>query len=118
MNMLYPYTVEPDEDGYLIVQFIDMEDIFTQGENLEEAAVNAVDVLNAMLAWKLENNQDIPAPSACPTGAFLACPSTKIQAALLLKAAKKQDYSKKPVSLSQLDKAAKALGKKLVLSVE
>jgi antitoxin HicB len=118
MNMLYPYTVEPDEDGYLVVQFIDMQDVFTQGENLEDAAFNAVEVLNGMLEWKLENNQDIPAPSACPAGAFLACPSTKIQAALLLKTAKRFEKSKRPVSLSQLDKAAKVLGKRLVLSVE
>ena len=39
MKTDYPYTIEADEDGILFVQFIDLDDTFTQGETLEEAQI-------------------------------------------------------------------------------
>lgn len=138
MKSEYPYTVEKDEDGFLFVQFIDLEEVFTQGETLEEARYNASEVLSAMLAYRLEKHQEIPEPSECPSNGFLATPEPKVQAALLLRKARgnksltelanamnitwaaveKLENPHHCPSLKQLDKAAKALGKKLVLSLE
>jgi antitoxin HicB len=134
----YPYTVEADEDGFLFVQFIDLEDTFTQGETLEEAAYNANEVLSAMLAYKMEKNQEIPEPSSRPVNGYMASPSPEVQAALLLRKARGnktltelanamktswpavqrlEDPHHWP-SLKQLDKAARALGKRLILTLE
>ena len=138
MNVSFPYTVEIDEDGYFLVQFVDIEEAFTQGENMEEAAFNASEVLSAMLESRLEKHQEIPEPSQCPNNGFLTTPNTKIQAALLLRkargnrsltelanalnitwyAAERLEDPNHYPSMKQLDRAAKALGKKLVLSLE
>jgi antitoxin HicB len=138
MNVSFPYTVEVDEDGYFFVQFVDIEEAFTQGENLEEAAFNASEVLSAMLESRLEMNQDVPDPSICPSNGFMATPSIKIQSALLLRKARgnrsltelanamnttwtaveQLENPRHSSSLNQLDKAARALGKKLILSFE
>ncbi len=138
MRTDYPYTVEADEDGFLFVQFIDLEDTFTQGETLEEAAYNASEVLSAMLAYRMEKNQEIPEPSPYPVNGYMASPSPEVQAALLLRKARGnktltelanamktswpavqrlEDPHHWP-SLKQLDKAARALGKRLILTLE
>jgi antitoxin HicB len=138
MKTIYPYTIEKDEEGIYFVQFIDIEEAFTQGETLEEAIYNADEVLSAMLAYRMDKNQEIPEPSKCSKGAHIGTPNPEVQAALLLRKAR----GSKPLSelanamktswpaaqrledphhwpnLKQLDKAARALGKKLVLSLE
>lgn len=138
MRTEYPYTVEKDQDGCFFVQFIDLEDVYTQGENLEEATFNAGEVLSGMLAYRLEKNQEIPAPSPCPESGYLTSPSPEVQAALLLRkargdkslselanamktswpAAQRLEDPRHWPSLKQLDKAARALGKRLILSLE
>jgi antitoxin HicB len=138
LKVTYPYTIEKDKEGFFFVQFIDLEEAFTQGETIEEAVYNADEVLSAMLAYRMDKNQDIPEPSACPENGHMGTPNPEVQAALLLRKAR----GSKPLSelatamrtsrpaaqrledphhwpnLKQLDKAARALGKKLVLSLE
>jgi len=138
MKTEFAYTAEQDEDGLYFVQFIDLEEAFTQGETLEEAAYNASEVLSAMLAYRMEKNQEIPKTSICPENGFLAVPSPEVQAALLLRnargsrplsdvassmntswpSAQRLENPHHWPSLKQLDKAARALGKRLVLSLE
>lgn len=135
MRTDYPYTVETDNDGFLFVQFTDLEDTFTQGETLEEAAYNASEVLSAMLAYRLEHNQEIPNPSAATQNSYRAAPSPEVQAALLLRkaralselanamktswpAAQRLENPHHWPNLKQLDKAARALGKRLILTLE
>jgi antitoxin HicB len=138
MRTDYPYTVETDADGFLFVQFTDLEDTFTQGETLEEAAYNASEVLSAMLAYRLEHNQEIPDPSVATQNSFMAAPSPEVQAALLLRKARGNKSLSELASamktswpavqrlenphhwpnLKQLDKAARALGKRLILTLE
>lgn len=138
MNTGYAYTVTADEDGGFLVQFVDFENAFTEGDDLEEAKFNAEEVLTLVLSCMLADNEEIPEPSVCPEGGFVAYPTSKIQAALLLRKARgnkalgelahamnttwlaveKLENPKNSPSLSQLDKAARALGKKLVLSLE
>jgi antitoxin HicB len=138
MRTDYPYKVEADEDGFLFVQFVDLEEAFTQGETLEEATYNASEVLSAMLAYRLDNNQEIPEPSPCPENGYMASPSPEVQAALLLRKARGNKSLSELASamktswpavqrlenphhwpsLKQLDKAARALGKRLILTLE
>ena len=63
MDIQYPATVEAQADGGFLVQFVDLPDAFTEGKTREEAIFNASEVLSAMLAWRLDESKDVPAPS-------------------------------------------------------
>lgn len=137
MNLSYPYTLEPQKSGGYFVQFVDFEEAFTEGETKEEAAFNAAEVLSGILAYRLEHGDDIPEPSKTLEHP-VALPSASVQSALLVRqarghrslsdlaraldtswpSAQRLENPNHWPSLKQLDKAAKALGKRLVLSLE
>jgi antitoxin HicB len=72
------------------VQFVDLPDTFTEGDTLEEAQFNAVEVLSAMLECKLEEGAPISAPSVGLTGKRIhyIAPDAKTQGVLLLRQAR------------------------------
>ena len=139
MEILYPAMLEPEEKGGFFVRFLDFEDIFTEGETEEEALFNASEALAGMLAFKLEHGHPIPRPSkpapGAHPGAHMIAPDAKTQAALLIhfargdrpladvaralgtswpSAKRLEDPAHWP-SLKSLDRAAAAMGKRLVL---
>ena len=138
MDIRYPATIEAQSDGSFLVQFVDLSDTFTEGRNKEEAVFNATEVLSAMLAWRLDEGRDVPAPSRGVKGAHYVAPDAKTQAAMLLRlargertlsdlaraletswpAAKRLEDPTHWPSLKTLDRAAAALGKRLVLTLE
>ena len=138
MDIRYPATVERQKDGTFFVQFIDLPDTFTEGQTKEEALFNAAEVLSAMLAWRLDGSKDVPLPSRKIKGAEYIAPDAKTQAAMLLRlargertlselarvletswpAAKRLENPTHWPSLKTLDRAAAALGKRLVLTLE
>lgn len=138
MEIRYPATLEPQDDGSFLVQFIDLPDTFTEGSTKEEALFNASEVLSAMLAWRLDEAKDVPPPTQRVKGAHYIAPDAKTQAAMLLRlargersladlaraletswpAAKRLEDPTHWPSLKTLDKAAAALGKRLVLVLE
>ena len=138
MEIRYPATIEPQEGGGYFVQFLDLQDTFTEGATLEEAQFNAAEVLSAMLGWKLDEGQEIPSPSLNVADAHYIAPDAKTQAAFLIRqargqrsfaelaraletswpVAKKLEDPKHWPTLRALDRAAAALGKRLVLSLE
>ena len=138
MEIRYPATVESQSDGSFLVQFVDLPDTFTEGQTKEEALFNAGEVLSAMLAWRLDAAKDVPAPSQKVKGAYYIAPDAKTQAAMLLRlargerslsdlarmletswpAAKRLEDPTHWPSLKTLDRAAAALGKRLVLVLE
>ena len=85
MDIRYPATVETQKDGTVFVQFVDLPDTFTEGQTREEALFNAAEVLSAMLAWRLDASQPVPAPSQRVRGAHYIAPDAKTQAAMLLR---------------------------------
>jgi antitoxin HicB len=135
MEILYPARIVPDEGGYF-VQFVDLDEAFTDGQTMEEALFNAVEVLTLTLRGRVEEGLPLPEPSENVEGAFYVAPDAKTQAALLLKRARgarshaelaraletSWDVAKRLEdpghwpSLKSLDRAAAALGKRLVLS--
>ena len=137
MEILYPAKILKEDNSFL-VEFIDLPDTFTYGETREEALVNAAEVLTAMLDVKLEDGIEIPAPSQNREDAIYIAPDAKTQAAMLLRQARGErtladlaraletswDVAKRLEnpnhwpSLRALDRAASALGKRLVLSLE
>jgi antitoxin HicB len=88
MDIRYPATVEAQKDGTSLVQFVDMPDTFTEGLTKEEALFNAAEVLSAMLAWRLDQSKEVPAPSQKVRGAHYVAPDAKTQAAMLLRLAR------------------------------
>jgi antitoxin HicB len=137
MNFSYPYTTTSQEGGGFFVQFVDLEEAITEGETLDDAAFNAAEVLTAVLSYRLDHGQSIAEPSA-PNGLAVASPDAKTQAVMLLRsvrgersvaelarglgtswaAAQRLDDPHHWPSLKQLERAARVLGKRLVLSVE
>jgi len=136
MNIAYPYTVEPQPEGGYLVQFVDLEEAFTEGDTPEQAAFHAAEVLTGVLAVRLKRGEDIPPPSPAE-GRPLAVPDAPVQAALLVRfaqqgkslselaramgtswpAAQRLTRPGNP-TIRQLERAAAALGKRLVLSLE
>jgi antitoxin HicB len=138
MDIRYPATVEAQSDGGFLVQFVDLPDTFTEGKTKEEAIFNASEVLSAMLAWRLDESKEVPAPSQNLSDVQYIAPDAKTQAAMLLRlargerslselaraletswpAAKRLEDPSHWPSLKTLDRAATALGKRLVLTLE
>lgn len=138
MDIRYPAILESQADGSVLVQFVDLDDTFTEGKTKDEALFNAAEVLSAMLAWRLDEGKEIPAPSPKVKGAHYVAPDAKTQAAMLLRlargerslsdlaraletswpAAKRLEDPTHWPSLKTLDRAAAALGKRLVLVLE
>lgn len=75
MKYAYPALLVPENDYYL-VQFPDLPNCFTDGDDIADALVQGEDVLGLIL-WGMEKHgQDIPAPSKAedikvPEGAIL-----------------------------------------------
>jgi len=139
MKIEYPAKIKKEEDGIFFVSFSDIEEAITQGETMEEALFNASEVLTLTMEYRLDEEQKIPEPSQV-TGSniHLISPSAKVQAALLVRKAregrsladlartletswpsvKRLENPHNSPTLKMIDKAAAALGKRLVLSFE
>jgi antitoxin HicB len=138
MSIRYPALFEAQSEGGFFVQFVDLPDTFTEGETMEEALFNAAEVLSVMLDVRLDAGEVIPLPSDGVPEAHYIAPDAKTQAALLMRqargdkslsdlaralktswpAVKRLEDPKHWPSLKTLDRAAAALGKRLVLSLE
>lgn len=138
MKILYPALFEYDEtDHRYAVSFPDLPEAITEGETLEEARFNAAEVLTLTLEGRMDEKLEIPSPSLLKNAELIA-PSAKAQAALLIRFAKGthttaeiaralntswasiqrlEDPHHSP-NLNQLERAAAAIGQKLVLSFE
>lgn len=138
MKIEYPAQIKK-EDGIFFVFFPDIEEAMTQGETMEEALFNASEVLTLTMEYRLDEDQEIPESSQI-TGndIYLISPGAKVQAALLVRKAregksladlartletswpsvKRLENPHNSPTLKMIDKAAAALGKRLVLSFE
>lgn len=59
--MIFPCVIKK-EDSVFYVDFPNMENVFTDGDTLEEAILNAKDVLKGHLFTLYKNGLDIPKP--------------------------------------------------------
>ncbi len=82
-ELTYPAKIERDDKGYL-VKFNDISNAFTWGESFEEALYNAQEVLDLILLDRIENNEDIPLPSAPMKGDIMVTASPDTAAPILL----------------------------------
>lgn len=138
MNILYPAIINYHEkDKRFFVEFPDLEEAITEGNSLEEALFNAAEVLTLTLEGRMDENIEIPLPSS-PKKSYLIAPSARVQAALLIRfamrdhtiselaraletswpAAARLENPHHWPSLKQLERAAAAMGQRLILSLE
>lgn len=140
MNVAYPYKVT-EEDGAFLVQFIDLEDAYTEGDTLEEAHFHAADVLSLVVQGRIEDGFNIPRPSKTKgKGIYLVQPEPDLQVALLVHwsledrkqtmadlartlktswaSAQRLEKPGNNPTLKKLGEVAASMGKRLVLSFE
>jgi antitoxin HicB len=139
MKIEYPAKFDPADEGGYTITFPDFPEAISEGDSLEEANYNAIEVLDLTLKSRMEDNENIPLPhSESGANVHMIAPDVNIQAALLVKlnrgekkfsdlartlgtswpAVSRLEDPKHWPSLRQLDKLAAALGKRLVLSLE
>ena len=119
------------------MQFVDLDEAFTEGDTMEEALFNASEVLTLTLEGRLSENLPVPVPSKKIKEAHYVAPDAKTQAVMLLREArgertlsdlaraletswpqaKRLEDPHHWPSLKTLDKAARVLGKRLVLTM-
>ena len=137
MKIAYQAIIEEDEHGFF-VQFPDLAEAHTDGQTESEALFNAEEVLNLTLEGRMEEGMEIPEPQEHEGGVWIY-PSAQIQAALLIRkaragnktlaelaraldtswpSAQQLENPKNSPSLKRLDRAAAALGKRLILSLD
>lgn len=136
MKIAYQAIFEEDQDG-IFVRFPDLQEAFTEGKTMEEALFNAEEVLNLTLEGRMDEGMEIPDPKEYEGGVWIY-PSAQVQSALLMRTARKGrslaelaralgtswpsaqrlENPKHSPTLKQLERAAAALGGKLVLSFE
>ncbi len=141
MNIIYSAKIIFDKiEKRYMVSFPDLDEAITEGESLEEALFNASEVLTLTLEGRLDEGMEIPKPSKNKgkNNYYSIVPSARVQAALLIKKAKGQhsiaelaraletswpaaarleDPHHWP-TLRQLERAANATGKTLILSFD
>ncbi len=74
----YPATLEPDEDGRLVVHFPAFPEALTDGADQPEALREAADCLSEALASRIVDGEDIPAPLPMEPGQYLISPDPTV----------------------------------------
>jgi len=64
----YPAKFSTGSDGRLLVEFIDLPRVATDGKDAREAMEEAMDALGSDLSIRLSRHEDIPSPSAPKRG--------------------------------------------------
>lgn len=139
MKVEYPAKIEKDETGKFFVSFPDIAEALTEGATLEEALFNASEALSLALEYRIDEKQAIHEPSTAKArNVYMIAPDAKVQSALLIRrsradrsladlartletswpAVQRLENPRHSPSLKMLNRAASALGKRLVLSFE
>ena len=64
----YPAKFSTGSDGRVLVEFVDLPRVATDGKNLSEAIEEAIDALGSDLSIRLSRREEIPAPSRSKRG--------------------------------------------------
>lgn len=139
-DFAYPARIVKHKQGAYEVQFIDLDDAFTEGDTFEEALDYASEVLSGMILTRLDHEIDVPKPSKSVKGRniYYVLPDGATQSALLIreafagqnvaKIARSMETSWPAVNrlrnpghwptLKLLERALKAAGKQLVIGMK
>ncbi len=64
----YPARFTAGRDGRVLVEFVDLPRVATDGKDASEAMAEAIDALGSDLSIRLSRREEIPAPSAAKRG--------------------------------------------------
>lgn len=64
----YPAMLRPDDDGRPVVSFPDFPEAHTDGKDMREAIEEAIDCLGSVIAFRIAEKSQIPAPSPLRRG--------------------------------------------------
>ena len=138
-TLAWPVTLDPAEEGGFVVNFRDMPNGWSQGDDRAEALAQAEDLLEEMVLGAMAHDEDVPLPSPAeerPTVALPALTAAKLEAYRAMRAAglnKKQlaerlGWQPSQVTrlfdgrhasrLDQIEAALRVLGRRLVISSE
>ena len=68
----YPAILKPEPDGRaFVVNFPDLPEALTSGDDLEDALAEAADCLGEALAFRITEKEEIPSPSPARKGQYL-----------------------------------------------
>jgi antitoxin HicB len=134
----YPVTLAPD-NGTVLATFADVPEAITFGADEDEALLNAVDALETGLSCYIDARRPLPVPSRPAKGQRTVCPSALECAKLGLYQAMTEEGVKKSElarrmgwhmpqvdrlfdlrhasRLDQIEAAARALGKSVIVRV-
>ncbi|MDP6824399.1 MAG: type II toxin-antitoxin system HicB family antitoxin [Dehalococcoidia bacterium] len=135
----YPATLKQDDNGTLLVTFPDFPEAVTYGGDQDSALAEASNSLIAAISARMDDGEDIPAPSKLKSGqtAVTLPPLVAVKAAIYMEMsrqhvskselARRLEQNPKQVDRllevthssrhDQLDKALAALGKRLEVTV-
>jgi antitoxin HicB len=139
-DFAYPARIVKHKQGAYEVNFVDLDDAFTEGDTLEEALDYASEVLSGVILTRLAHEMGVPKPSKSVKGknVFYVLPDGKTQSALLIreafagqnvaKIARSMETSWPAVNrlknpghwptLKLLERALRAAGKQLVIGMK
>src|ERR1700735_514015 len=70
--LTYPARFMAGGDGRILVEFVNLPRVATDGKDVQEAIAEAIDALGSDLSIRLSRREEIPAPSAAKRGQRLA----------------------------------------------
>jgi antitoxin HicB len=134
----YPAILRAQPEGGFTVTFPDLPEAITEGDDRDAALFNAAEVLTLCLEQRMNDGDPIPAPRRVK-GATSIEPAAAVQAAILMQqarmaqgktlaymaralhtswpAAQRLEQAGGNPTLKQLERAAAALGKRLVVTL-
>ena len=138
-DFAYPARIVRTKDSVFDVQFLEFEEAFSEGDTFEEALESASEVLSGVILSMIAHGKDVPEPGRSARGKdiYEVLPDAKTQSALAIRAAfegknlaqiareletswpavnRLRDPGHWP-TLKLLDRALKAAGKELVISI-
>jgi antitoxin HicB len=74
----YPLTIEPDDNGTLLVSFVDIPEAHTFADDEDEITARATDCVLTALEGYMKDRRPIPAPSRELTGRAVVLPSLAV----------------------------------------
>lgn len=136
---MYPVSLEPDENGTLLVTCPDLPELATWGEDEGDSLRRAADAIEEALAARIAHRDDIPEPSAARGRPVPSLPPLTVAKVALYRAALTSGVTKAELGrrlgwhapqidrlfdlrhrskIEQIDQALRILGKQLVVSVQ
>ena len=135
----YPVILEAQPEGGFVVTFPDVPEAITQGEDEDEALMYAIDALESALSFYVDDRKPLPVPSKPKRGqktvrpSALECAKLGVYRAMTEQGIKKAELARRlgwhmpqvdrlfdlrhASRLDQIEAAARALGRRVEVSV-